>query len=145
MTKNIGTEISGIRLDELTDEQKDELALLVAERSVVFLRGQEGLSPKVQRDLGTWWGEVEVHVCLFYVLYHEGENRDRMCADDLMYSHKFPMYRDFLVCRSCGLPCKPVKPREKLISEIQEVRVDGIRKFLHSSLDSLEAIAKTNR
>ncbi|KAF7910966.1 uncharacterized protein EAF01_002474 [Botrytis porri] len=61
LTKNIGTEISGIRLDELTDEQKDELALLVAERSVVFLRGQEGLSPKVQRDLGTWWGEVEVH------------------------------------------------------------------------------------
>ncbi|KAJ8066391.1 hypothetical protein OCU04_005455 [Sclerotinia nivalis] len=61
LTKNIGTEISGIRLDELTDEQKDELALLVAERSVVFLRGQEGLSPKVQRDLGAWWGEVEVH------------------------------------------------------------------------------------
>ncbi|CAD6441899.1 a8ac6340-6895-4b1b-a1d6-8a5cbf4868e8 [Sclerotinia trifoliorum] len=61
LTKNIGTEISGIRLDELTDEQKDELALLVAERSVVFLRGQDGLSPKVQRDLGAWWGEVEVH------------------------------------------------------------------------------------
>ncbi|KAF7902588.1 hypothetical protein EAF00_002491 [Botryotinia globosa] len=61
LTKNFGTEISGIRLDELTDEQKDELALLVAERSVVFLKGQEGLSPKVQRDLGTWWGEVEVH------------------------------------------------------------------------------------
>ncbi|RAL68042.1 hypothetical protein DID88_008765 [Monilinia fructigena] len=61
LTKNIGTEISGIRLDELTDEQKDEVALLVAERSVVFFRGQEGLSPKVQRDLGVWWGEVEVH------------------------------------------------------------------------------------
>lgn len=67
MTKNIGSEISGIRLDELTDEQKDELALLVAERGVVFLRGQEGLSPKVQRDLGVWWGEVEVHVCLSLV------------------------------------------------------------------------------
>ncbi|KAA8575270.1 hypothetical protein MFRU_002g01940 [Monilinia fructicola] len=61
LTKNIGTEISGIRLDELTDEQKDEVALLVAERSVVFFRGQDGLSPKVQRDLGVWWGEVEVH------------------------------------------------------------------------------------
>jgi len=61
LTKHIGTEIHGIRLDELSDSQKDELALLVAERSVVFLRGQEGLSPKVQRELGEWWGEVEVH------------------------------------------------------------------------------------
>ncbi|PQE33981.1 family Taurine catabolism dioxygenase protein [Rutstroemia sp. NJR-2017a WRK4] len=61
LTKHIGTEVVGLRLDELTDAQKDELALLVAERGVVFFRNQEGLSPKVQRDLGEWFGEVEVH------------------------------------------------------------------------------------
>lgn len=73
VTKHIGTEIVGLRLDELTDAQKDELALLVAERGVVFLRGQEGLSPKVQRDLGEWWGEVEVHVCavFFFVIFYD--------------------------------------------------------------------------
>lgn len=89
LTKNIGTEISGIRLDELTDEQKDEVALLVAERSVVFFRGQDGLSPKVQRDLGVWWGEVEVHVGLLCVL------GTRMIADVLNYSHKCRMYQDY--------------------------------------------------
>lgn len=64
---------------------------------MVFLRGQEGLSPKVQRDLGAWWGEVEVHVRLFCAPYHEDEIRNGLCADDLMYSHKFPMCQDFLV------------------------------------------------
>jgi hypothetical protein len=75
LTKHIGTEVVGLRLDELTDAQKDELALLVAERGVVFFRGQEGLSPKVQRDLGEWFGEIEVHVCadFFFGVWEEKE------------------------------------------------------------------------
>ena len=37
-----------------------QLALLIAERTVVFFRDQD-LSPAQQRDLGAYFGEVEVH------------------------------------------------------------------------------------
>ena len=40
LTRHIGTEIVGLQLKDLTDQQKDELGLLVAERSVVFFRDQ---------------------------------------------------------------------------------------------------------
>ncbi|KAK6459593.1 taurine catabolism dioxygenase [Scheffersomyces xylosifermentans] len=60
LTKHIGTEIVGLQLSELTDKQKDELALLIAERVVVFFRDQD-LSPQKQLELGHYWGQVEVH------------------------------------------------------------------------------------
>lgn len=60
LTKHIGTEIVGLQLKNLTEQQKDELALLIAERSVVFFRDQD-LSPQEQRTLGEYYGEVEVH------------------------------------------------------------------------------------
>ncbi|ORY68278.1 taurine dioxygenase [Pseudomassariella vexata] len=60
LTTHIGTEIEGLQLKDLTDQQKDELALLIAERSVVFFRNQD-LSPQKQLELGRYWGEVEVH------------------------------------------------------------------------------------
>ncbi|BGP41017.1 hypothetical protein JCM10449v2_004986 [Rhodotorula kratochvilovae] len=60
LSANIGTEIVGLQLSQLTDQQKDELALLIAERTVVFFRDQD-LSPQAQRDLGAYFGEVEVH------------------------------------------------------------------------------------
>lgn len=61
LTTHIGTEIEGLQLKDLTPEQRDELALLIAERSVVFFRNQD-LSPQQQKELGEWFGEVEVHV-----------------------------------------------------------------------------------
>lgn len=61
LTTHIGTELEGIQLKDLTPEQRDELALLIAERSVVFLRNQD-ISPQQQKGLGEWYGEVEVHV-----------------------------------------------------------------------------------
>jgi alpha-ketoglutarate-dependent taurine dioxygenase len=60
LTKHVGTEIVGLQLEDLTDQQKDELALLIAERVVVFFRDQK-LSPKTQRSLGEYYGNVEVH------------------------------------------------------------------------------------
>lgn len=60
LTTKIGTEIVGLQLSELTDQQKDELALLVAERVVVFFRDQK-LSPQKQLELGEYWGQVEKH------------------------------------------------------------------------------------
>ncbi|GME80718.1 unnamed protein product [Ambrosiozyma monospora] len=54
LTKHIGTEIVGLQLSELTDQQKDELALLISERVVVFFREQK-LSPQKQRELGEYY------------------------------------------------------------------------------------------
>lgn len=62
LTAHIGTEIVGLQLKDLTAQQKDELGLLIAERSVVFFRDQD-ISPQQQKELGEWYGEVEVHVC----------------------------------------------------------------------------------
>lgn len=61
ITSHIGTEIVGIQLKDLNDKQKDELALLVAERGVVFFRNQN-LSPQEQEALGKYWGEL--YVCI---------------------------------------------------------------------------------
>lgn len=61
LTSHIGTEIVGLQLKDLTDQQKDELGLLIAERSVVFFRDQD-LTPQQQKALGEYYGEVEVHV-----------------------------------------------------------------------------------
>ena len=60
LTRHIGTELHGIQLAHLTDKQKDELGLLIAERSVVFFRDQD-ITPQQQRELGEWYGEIEVH------------------------------------------------------------------------------------
>ena len=61
LTTHIGTEIVGLQLKDLTDQQKDELGLLIAERSVVFFRDQS-ITPQQQKELGEWYGEIEVHV-----------------------------------------------------------------------------------
>jgi len=60
LTSHIGTEIVGLQLKDLTDQQKDELGLLIAERSVVFFRDQD-ISPQQQKELGQWYGEIEIH------------------------------------------------------------------------------------
>ncbi|KAL1619670.1 hypothetical protein SLS54_006607 [Diplodia seriata] len=60
LTTHIGTEIVGLQLKDLTAQQKDELGLLIAERSVVFFRDQD-ISPQQQKELGEWYGEIEVH------------------------------------------------------------------------------------
>lgn len=60
LSKFVGTELVGIQLNDLTDQQKDELALLVAERIVVFFRDQD-LAPQKQLELGKYWGQLEIH------------------------------------------------------------------------------------
>lgn len=63
LTSHIGTEVVGLQLKDLTDQQKDELALLIAERSVVFFRDQD-ITPQEQKKLGEHFGEIEIHVSL---------------------------------------------------------------------------------
>lgn len=75
LTKHIGTEIIGLQLSELTDQQKDELALLVAERVVVFFRDQE-ISPQQQLALGEYWGQIERHPQAPFVPLPEREGEE---------------------------------------------------------------------
>ncbi|KAI0707254.1 TauD-domain-containing protein [Earliella scabrosa] len=60
LTPAIGTELSGIDLRQLTDAQKDELALLVAERGVVFFRDQE-ITIEEQLELARHFGTLHKH------------------------------------------------------------------------------------
>jgi alpha-ketoglutarate-dependent taurine dioxygenase len=57
LTPNIGTEIHGIQLSQLTDQQKNDLSLLVAERGVVFFRDQD-INPYQGRELGNYFGPL---------------------------------------------------------------------------------------
>ncbi|KAA1477176.1 alpha-ketoglutarate-dependent sulfonate dioxygenase [Dentipellis sp. KUC8613] len=60
LTPAIGTEIHGLDLRQLTDAQKDQLALLAAERGVVFFRDQE-INIYEQLDLARHWGPLHKH------------------------------------------------------------------------------------
>ncbi|KAL2444832.1 Alpha-ketoglutarate-dependent taurine dioxygenase [Exophiala dermatitidis] len=58
LTPSLGTLITGIQLNALTNAQKDELALLVAHRGVVFFRDQD-ITPEEQRKLFDYYGVPE--------------------------------------------------------------------------------------
>lgn len=64
LTPRVGTEISGLQLSQLTDEQKNELALLIAERGVVVFRGQDfkNIGIEKQKEFGQYFGRLHVHV-----------------------------------------------------------------------------------
>lgn len=55
LTPYIGTELKGVQLSKLTEAQKDELALLVAERGVVFFRDQD-ITLEEQHTLASHYG-----------------------------------------------------------------------------------------
>lgn len=60
-TPKIGTEISGVRLSQLTDAQKNDLARLIATRGVVFFRNQDDFDINAQRELGQYFGTLHKH------------------------------------------------------------------------------------
>ena len=64
LTPRIGTEITGIQLSRLTDDQKNELALLIAERGVVVFRDQDfkDIGVEKQKEFGKYFGPLHVHV-----------------------------------------------------------------------------------
>ncbi|KAK4496442.1 hypothetical protein PRZ48_012422 [Zasmidium cellare] len=82
ITPAIGTEVHGLQLSSLTPTQKDELALLAAERGVVIFRGQDfaDIGPDRQREFGRHFGPLHVH-------QHGGHVKD--------YPELLPVYRDF--------------------------------------------------
>ncbi|KAF9963082.1 hypothetical protein BGZ70_007645 [Mortierella alpina] len=60
-TPKIGTELHGIKLSQLTEQQGEELAALIAERGVVWFRDQDDLDYKEHVRLGKRWGPLHVH------------------------------------------------------------------------------------
>ncbi|KAH0525617.1 hypothetical protein TsFJ059_007964 [Trichoderma semiorbis] len=63
ITPVIGTEIRGLQLSQLNDTQKNELALLIAERGVVIFRGQDfkDIGPQKQTEFARYFGPLHVH------------------------------------------------------------------------------------
>ncbi|KAH3670368.1 hypothetical protein OGAPHI_000883 [Ogataea philodendri] len=61
LTPYCGTELVGIKLTELTDDQKDELARLAAERGVVIVRAQDDLDIRKQIKFTSYFGEPHIH------------------------------------------------------------------------------------
>jgi sulfonate dioxygenase len=57
----IGTEINGIDLANLSDAAKNDLALLIATRGVVFFRNQKNFGIDAQRKLGAYYGTLHKH------------------------------------------------------------------------------------
>jgi sulfonate dioxygenase len=64
LTPRVGTEVKGLQLSQLTDAQKNELALLIAERGVVVFRDQDfkDIGPEKQKAFGSYFGKLHVHV-----------------------------------------------------------------------------------
>jgi sulfonate dioxygenase len=64
LTPLIGTEIQGLQLSQLTDTQKNELALLIAERGVVVFRDQDfkDIGAEKQKAFGSYFGKLHIHV-----------------------------------------------------------------------------------
>ncbi|ERS96773.1 alpha-ketoglutarate catabolism dioxygenase [Sporothrix schenckii 1099-18] len=63
LTPAIGTEIRGLQLSALTDLQKDELALLIAERGVVIFRDQDfkDAGVEAQKQFASYFGPLHIH------------------------------------------------------------------------------------
>src|SRR5690606_6835847 len=59
LTPKMGSEVSGIQLSNLTDAQKDELALLISERKCVVFRDQDflDLGPHQQQEFMAYFGK----------------------------------------------------------------------------------------
>jgi sulfonate dioxygenase len=64
LTPVIGTEIRGLQLSQLNDLQRDELALLIAERGVVVFRDQDfkDVGIEKQKEFGRYFGPLHIHV-----------------------------------------------------------------------------------
>jgi sulfonate dioxygenase len=64
LTPRVGTEIRGLQLSQLSNAQRDDLALLIAERGVVVFRDQDfkDIGLEKQKEFGKYFGRLHVHV-----------------------------------------------------------------------------------
>lgn len=86
-TPKIGTEIHGVKLKDLTEAQKNDLARLIAFRGVVFFRDQEDFTIEDQLALGRHFGVLHKHATTsvprrpgleeVHVVYADGNSLDQ--------------------------------------------------------------------
>ena len=112
LTTHIGTEIVGLQLKDLTPDQRDELALLIAERSVVFFRDQD-ITPQQQKELGQWFGEIEIHVSRRRALSTEvlGADVSVTIAANTPGTWRTGSHCDLARSLPAGHPCRLPQPR----------------------------------
>lgn len=106
ITPSLGTEIQGLQLSQLTDQQKNDLALLAAERGVVFFRKQD-MDAYQGVEFGKYFGRLHIHnytgfpeglpevITIFYdetnpqtVKYFEGRSADEAWHSDITYEEQ---------------------------------------------------------
>ncbi|KAL2848596.1 hypothetical protein BJX68DRAFT_267462 [Aspergillus pseudodeflectus] len=85
LTPRVGTEIRGLQLSQLTDVQKDELALLIAERGVVVFRDQDfkDIGPERQKEFAAYFGKLHIHPVGAHVEGHQEFHNIYLGADNL--------------------------------------------------------------
>jgi sulfonate dioxygenase len=86
LTPKMGSEISGIQLSNMTDAQKDELALLISERKCVVFRDQDflDLGPHKQQEFMAYFGKPNYQPVTgavagypgFHIIYRDGNQAE---------------------------------------------------------------------
>lgn len=79
----------GIRLKNLTDAQKNDLARLTAYRGVVFFRDQEDFTIEDQLALGRYWGPLHAHATTA-MPKREGLNEIHVVSGTSSFSEAMP-------------------------------------------------------
>ncbi|KAL4876035.1 hypothetical protein BJY04DRAFT_232056 [Aspergillus karnatakaensis] len=85
LTPRVGSEVRGLQLSQLSDVQKDELALLIAERGVVVFRDQDfkDIGPEKQKEFASYFGRLHVHPVGAHVKDHIEFHNIYLGADNL--------------------------------------------------------------
>ncbi|KAL2871158.1 TauD/TfdA dioxygenase family protein [Aspergillus lucknowensis] len=85
LTPRVGSEVRGLQLSQLTDVQKDELALLIAERGVVVFRDQDfkDIGPEKQKAFAAYFGKLHIHPVGAHVEGHQEFHNIYLGADNL--------------------------------------------------------------
>ncbi|OJJ60211.1 hypothetical protein ASPSYDRAFT_31013 [Aspergillus sydowii CBS 593.65] len=85
LTPRVGSEVRGLQLSQLADVQKDELALLIAERGVVVFRDQDfkDIGPEKQKEFASYFGKLHVHPVGAHVEGHIEFHNIYLGADNL--------------------------------------------------------------
>ncbi|KAI9496984.1 hypothetical protein BDB00DRAFT_757424 [Zychaea mexicana] len=160
LTPAIGTEIHGIQLSRLTDQQKDDLALMVAERGVVFFRKQD-IDVHQAVDLGKHYGPLHPtfgvpspDLPFVHVLYYDTsmKKRDfdyrRGWHTDVSYEKHTPGLTMLKLdtIPSCGgdtLWCSGTALYDRLSPQMQRV-VEGLE-AVHSGQDQVDEAIRLGR
>ncbi|MFL6117952.1 MAG: TauD/TfdA dioxygenase family protein [Catenulispora sp.] len=106
----LGAEVRGIRLQDITDEEFEEIRALLLEHLVLFLPGQQDWEPESHIAFGRRFGELEVHAYLPHLDGHpevqiidsEQDGKIPIWHTDMTYSPHPPVGTVLQIVRSPG-------------------------------------------